>query len=226
MAMIERTTPVQSGEPAPDFSLPALHRQGTVSLADYRGRSPVLVALFRGLHCAFCRRHVTQLGSTRAKLERVGVETLAITATPVERANLYLRFHPPRVPLAADPDMVTHRAFGLPLCHRTPELGQHLTALYRELAREENAPVADTASLVAISKAIGRLDNFEIRDADWDPQHPNSIVGQFLVDQDGIVRWANVEGAKEGLVGIGKFPTDEELLAATRALPRSGPAAR
>src|SRR5438046_1615824 len=110
MAMIERSTPVQPGEPAPDFTLPALHREGIVSLADYRGKSPVLVALFRGLHCAFCRRHVAQLGSTREKLARAGVETLAITATPVERANLYLRYHPPRVPLAADPDMVTHRS--------------------------------------------------------------------------------------------------------------------
>jgi peroxiredoxin len=44
-------SPVQSGEPAPDFALPAAHRaEGLVSLADYRGRSPVLVALFRGVY--------------------------------------------------------------------------------------------------------------------------------------------------------------------------------
>lgn len=41
---------VQKGEPAPDFTLPAAHGDGTVSLADYRGRSPVLLALFRGLY--------------------------------------------------------------------------------------------------------------------------------------------------------------------------------
>ena len=29
--------PVQPGEPTPDFTLPAIHRRGTVSLADYRG---------------------------------------------------------------------------------------------------------------------------------------------------------------------------------------------
>jgi peroxiredoxin len=220
LIMIEQATPIQPGQPAPDFTLPALHREGTVSLADYRGQRPVLVALFRGLHCAFCRRHVAQLGLSREKLERVGVETLAITATPVERAKLYLRFHPPRVPLAADPEMVTHRSFGLPLVHRTPELGRHLTAMYLDLAQKENAPVADPSSVVAISKAVGRLDNFEITDADWDPRYPNPIAGQFLLDQQGVVRWANVEGAGEGLTGIGKFPTDEELLAATRALPK------
>jgi peroxiredoxin len=220
MAMIERSTPIQPGEPAPNFTLPALHREGVVSLADYRGKSAVLVALFRGLHCAFCRRHVMQLGITREQLAGVGVETLAITATPVERARLYLRFHPPRVPLAADPDMVTHRSFGLPLARRTPELGQHLTEIYQDLARAENAPLAESSSVVTISKAIGRLDNFEVTDADWDPQHANSLAGQFLVDQDGVVRWANVEGAQEGLAGIGKFPSDAELLAATRALPK------
>ena len=41
---------VQPGEPAPDFTLPAAHREGSVSLADYRGRSPLLLALFRGLY--------------------------------------------------------------------------------------------------------------------------------------------------------------------------------
>ncbi len=38
------------GKPAPDFTLPAADREGTVSLADYRGKSPVLLALFRGLY--------------------------------------------------------------------------------------------------------------------------------------------------------------------------------
>lgn len=42
--------PVQPGERAPEFTLPAAHGDGTVSLAEYRGRGPVLVALFRGLY--------------------------------------------------------------------------------------------------------------------------------------------------------------------------------
>ena len=45
-----RPAPVASGEPAPDFTLVAAHGDGTVSLADYRGRSPVLLALLRGLY--------------------------------------------------------------------------------------------------------------------------------------------------------------------------------
>ena len=38
------------GDPAPDFALPAVNRDGQVSLDDFRGRSPVLLGLFRGLH--------------------------------------------------------------------------------------------------------------------------------------------------------------------------------
>ena len=41
---------LRSGDPAPQFSLPAVNREGRVTLDDYRGRSPVLVGLFRGLH--------------------------------------------------------------------------------------------------------------------------------------------------------------------------------
>ena len=50
MTTDSRTAPLGPGEPAPDFTLPAAHGEGMVSLAEYRGQSPVLVALFRGLY--------------------------------------------------------------------------------------------------------------------------------------------------------------------------------
>ena len=79
--------PLRSGDPAPAFTLPAVNREGQVSLDDYRGRSPVLVGLFRGLHCPFCRRQVVQLGTTQEKLKAMGVETMAVVNTPLERAR-------------------------------------------------------------------------------------------------------------------------------------------
>ncbi|HEX9900501.1 MAG TPA: hypothetical protein VGC81_14855 [Candidatus Methylomirabilis sp.] len=42
--------PLQAGEQAAPFTLPAVNREGSVSLADYRGKGAILVALFRGLH--------------------------------------------------------------------------------------------------------------------------------------------------------------------------------
>jgi peroxiredoxin len=50
MTKTEARPPLAPGEPAPHFVLPSGHGEGTVSLADYRGRSPVLLALFRGLY--------------------------------------------------------------------------------------------------------------------------------------------------------------------------------
>jgi len=42
------------------------------------------------------------------------------------------------------------------------------------------------------------------------------MKGQFLIDRDGIVRWFNIECGREGLAGLGKFPTHDELLTAAR----------
>ena len=80
-------TPPRIGDPAPPFELPAVNREGKVSLDDYRGRAPVLVGLFRGLHCPFCRRQIVQLGTTQDKLKAMGVETMAVVNTPLERAR-------------------------------------------------------------------------------------------------------------------------------------------
>jgi peroxiredoxin len=45
-----RRAPLGAGEPAPEFTLPAAHADGTIAFAEYRSQSPVLVALFRGLY--------------------------------------------------------------------------------------------------------------------------------------------------------------------------------
>ena len=115
---------IQPGDPAPDFTLPAVQRDGTVSLADYRGRSPLLLAFFRGIYCPFCRRQVAKLGLAQEKLRAAGVETLAVVASPLERTRLYFQYRPTRVPLAVDPDLASHRAFGITKFPLTPEVVQ------------------------------------------------------------------------------------------------------
>src|SRR5258705_13152153 len=100
-------TPLRPGDPAPHFALPAVNREGQVSLDDYRGRSPVLVALFHGLHCPFCRRHLVQLGTTQDKLKAVGVETMEVVKPPAERARPYFKDRPAKGLLAAGPQAGT-----------------------------------------------------------------------------------------------------------------------
>jgi hypothetical protein len=42
--------PIQPGERAPEFSVIGANRDGRVSSADFRSRSPFFLALFRGLY--------------------------------------------------------------------------------------------------------------------------------------------------------------------------------
>jgi peroxiredoxin len=52
--------PLRPGDPAPHFNLLAVNRDGRIDLSHYRGRSSVLVGLFRGLESPFCRRQLVQ----------------------------------------------------------------------------------------------------------------------------------------------------------------------
>lgn len=49
MATADPRRPLQPGDQAPSFTLPAINREGVVSLEDYQGKTSVLVGLFRGL---------------------------------------------------------------------------------------------------------------------------------------------------------------------------------
>src|SRR5262245_24675005 len=69
--------PTQPGEAAPDFAVSAVQTDGTISLADYRSRAPLLLGLFTGLYCPFCRRAIAQMAATSEKLKPLGVESLA-----------------------------------------------------------------------------------------------------------------------------------------------------
>ena len=217
MAIIESRPPVAPGERAPDFTLPGIDRPEPVSLADYRGRSPLFLALFVGLWCPFCRRSIAQMAKTEAKLKAAGVETLGIVATTPENARLYFKFRPSRMRLASDPELSTHRAYGLPKPVPTPDMMEAMGSLKVDPFGDFPEPL----SIPEAAMAIGRLDGYSENDTDKaevERQWPQ-LKGQFLIDREGIVRWANIECA-DGLASIGKFPSEEEILAAARALPR------
>ena len=220
------SSPLRPGQPAPDFVLPAVNREGQVSLDDYRGRSPVLIGLFRGLHCPFCRRQLVQLGTTQDKLQTVGVETMAVVNTPLERARLYFKYRPARVLLTADPEAATHRLFGVPegvLVENESEaswaqgkvtMGQMQAALVNptgELPEPQNVFVAN--------ETLNQRDGFELTEVDKQiaATHAFQLAGHFLLDRNGIVRWLQIEAA-DGPGGLAKFPSDDEIVAAARGL--------
>ena len=159
-----------------------------------------------------------QLGTTAKKLDELGIRTLGVVATNAERARLFFRYRPSRIPVGADPELSTHRAYGLPRSELTPELWQAIESAVADRVGEMKLqlprPVAETFA------ALDRMDGFTQTDSDGAEfeRHQAQLIGQFLVDRDGIIRWTNVECAREGLAGLDKFPTDEELFGAARAL--------
>ena len=159
------------------------------------------------------------MGGTRQKLLAAGVETLAVMATNPERARFYFRFHPPRLPVGADPELVTHRLYGLPNPAVVPVTPELLKA-YRTTYVNPMGDLPQPMPVLEASHETNRIDGHELVEGDRAEmeRHFPLKVGQVLVDRDGIVRWVNIEGAEEGLAGAGKFPTDEELLTAARAL--------
>jgi peroxiredoxin len=217
MTLIESRPPVAPGERAPEFTLPAIDRPEPISLADYRGRSAVFLALFIGLWCPFCRRSIAQMGKIESSLKAAGVESLGIVATTPENAKLYFKFRPTRLRLASDPALSTHRAYGLPKPEPTPEFMQQMESVRVNPFGDFPKPLSIPEAAAATSK----LDGYTESDADkaeMEKQWPQ-LKGQFLIDRDGIVRWANIECA-EGVAAVGKFPSEEEILAAARALSR------
>ena len=153
------------------------------------------------------------LSATAQKLKAIGVQTLGVVASTPDRTRLYFRFRPPRIAVGADPDLVTHRAYGLPNMPPPAEMWEAVAlAAAKEL--EYRVPTSEAY------EALGRLDGYQVEQPDLAQfqQHQSQLTGQFLVDRTGLVTWANVECARDGLGGVGQFPSDEEILAAVQAL--------
>lgn len=208
------SSPLRPGDRAPDFTLPAVMEPGDVSLGDYRGHSAVLLGLFRGLHCPFCRRQIFALSGVHETLAAMGIATVAVVNTQRERAALYFRYHPTRVRLLADPDARTHLLFGVPCL--VPD--EAFEAVRIDPTGELAAPVHPMEANVRLNAK----DAFVLTQVDEEvfAAHGTQLGGHFLIDRDGIIRWTSIECAGAGLAGLGGFPSDEDLLGAARGLPR------
>jgi hypothetical protein len=184
---------------------------GEVSLADYRGKSAVLLGFFRGLHCPFCRRQIFQLSAIHDALLRGGVTTLAVLNTPRERAAIYFRYHPTPVTLLADPDARSHALFGVPSV--VPD--ETFATVRVNPTGELPAPVHPLEA----NTLLNARDGFEMTPVDQAvfARHGAQLAGHFLIDGEGIVRWTSIE-AEHGVHTIATFPSPAEILAAVRTL--------
>ena len=209
-------SPLQPGETAPNVVLDAITREGKIAIDDFRGEKSVLVGLYRGLHCPFCRRHIAVISQLTPALKAKGIESLTVVNTPIERARLYLRYHPiPALLAASDPERASHRAFGLPNLQFTED----------ESAWPQKASMADVKSMrvdvpgempepmdpFAALEYLNKKDSYDITETDQQMMAAGlgQLVGEFLLDRNGVVRWTFTE-VRDG--GIFAAPDSDEMM--------------
>jgi peroxiredoxin len=222
--MPDRAAPLQLGETAPNVVLDAITREGKVAIDDFRGEKPVLVGLYRGLHCPFCRRHIATIAKLTPALNAKGIESLAVVNTPIERARLYLRYHPmPALLAASDPERISQRAFGLP----NMQITENETAWPQKVSMTDvntmrlNLPgeMPEPMDPFATLEYLNKKDGYEIDEADKQviATGVGQLVGQFLLDRNGVVRWTFSE-VLDG--GLGAAPNSAEMMSAVSEIER------
>jgi hypothetical protein len=155
----------------------------------------------------------------------MGIETLTVVITPLERARLYFKYRPIHVAVASDPDGLVHRAFGLPRFEVVDDEGAPAQWPLR-VTREDFRAVRNDADgqlpaalpLVAVQKELNQQDGFELTDVDVEirKKHWSQLAGHFLIDRTGIIRWTHVE-AERAISGYGRCPGGNEILSAAHA---------
>ncbi len=179
------------GQQAPDFELPAADVEGTVTLAAYLRRGPVLLIMLRGLYCPYCRRHISQLRPTCEALHASGIAVLGVLVVSPERARQYFGHFPACFPMAAAPDHAVHRAYGLPDLAKTPDWVAESERRASEILREQGLEVP----LGQARSAFRTSDNFAMTPEDQARQNraTSYAIGHFLIGRDGLIRWARVD---------------------------------
>jgi peroxiredoxin len=217
------------GDRAPEFSVPAVREAGNVSLGDYRGRQPLFLGLYRGLHCPFCRRHLAVLDMLRRRIEPLGFATVAIVNTPVDRARLYFRESRTGVRLGADPEAGVHRAYTVPEIE-VVEADKRTASWPRQITFDEfmshrinpTGEMAAPATPLESNDVLNARDGFRMTPEDEAvrAKHGTLLVGNFLIDRDGIVRWRFLE-AEATPADIGRLPSVDDIVAAAAAIQRA-----
>lgn len=185
---------VAVAQPAPSFRLPSA--QGPeIGLEDFRGKQSVLVWFTKGMGCPFCRAQMSQLARAADDVRRLGAEILEVTVSPLPRARLYAQKFALPFPYLCDSDLRVREQWGLE--NRPRSLAGYAMALIGGMRAPKPAnPYGDFAPPLDEMRNV-------LRDDD---------MGLFVVDRDGIVRYARA-GSYTHEEGTRPLPPNEEILA-------------
>ena len=216
--------PLRPGDRVPNVVLDAITRQGKVAIDDFRGQKAVIVGLYRGLHCPFCRRQIAAMAQLDGALQEKGIDSLTVVHTPIDRARLYFRYHPvPNLLAAADPELISHRAFGLPHVEFTENETDWPRKIGKDvvMAMRVDVPgeLPEPMDPLTASSYLHQKDGYDFTDIDQQMMETDQgqLIGQFLLDRDGIVRWSFTEFPDNGrrLLAV---PDAEDVMSAASQL--------
>jgi hypothetical protein len=148
------------------------------------------------------------------ELDSLGVATVAIVSSPLERARLYFKYRPTKLLIAADPDRASHRPFGIPTMGTLHGLTQEQTL---GILIDPTGELGGPTPAGAARRELSRRDGYETTpEEDEMRSGPQGLAVMYLIDAGGVIRWRWVE-AMRCPEDIGTFPRGSELLTATRS---------
>jgi peroxiredoxin Q/BCP len=102
---------IKEGDRAPDFTLPTVG--GTISLADYRGKQPVVLYWYPKDDTPGCTTEACSFRDNIAVLQSYGVAVLGASPDSVKSHEKFAKKHGLPFPLLADEDHTVAEAYGV-----------------------------------------------------------------------------------------------------------------
>ena len=164
--------PLRRGDSAPDLELIA-EDGSAVRLGSHWAEGPALVILWRHLGCGCGLERAERLKADIQGYLDAGLEVVVVAPGDRERVALYKKKYGIPVPMLADADYSTHRAFGLGHWSREQVL-YDAPDEFCDLAEETGVAFQESR------RALGR----PLVDDPW------MQAGEFVVGSDGLIRVA------------------------------------
>ena len=109
---MSNTQPVRVGEPAPDFTLPAT-TGGTISLADFRGKQPVVLYFYPKDDTPGCTKEACAFRDVWSEFQRKGAAILGVSTDSLKSHEKFKNKHALSFPLLSDEGAEVARRYGV-----------------------------------------------------------------------------------------------------------------